>query len=102
MGAFDKTLEFIRNSSVEELTNELLKYGVEFEEKIFINHDVHMQKSIYQQDPLVSMVNSSRTTSKGLLAFYATANKTNVYSPDIKKINFGDNTFDVSLDKDVA
>lgn len=33
MGAFDKTLEFIKNCSIEELTKELSRYGIEFEEK---------------------------------------------------------------------
>ncbi len=38
MGAFDNTLEFIKNCSIEELTKELSKYGIEFKGKSNFNN----------------------------------------------------------------
>jgi len=97
MGAFDNTLEFIKNCSIEELTKELSKYGIEFKGKSNFNNSKCNYKQIFITVDLSYNKNSS------LLRFYSNVNKLGsgcfAHTPNS---DLGDNTFVISREKDVA
>lgn len=99
MGAFDKTLEFIKNCSIEELTKELSGYGIEFKEKRNLNRQ--NPESLYHE--ITVSVSNSFNSNSALLRFYATVHEPGCfYFPDIDSINWGNNTFVISQEEDAA
>jgi len=75
MRVFDKTLEFINNCSMEDLTKELSGYGINFTEKTKLNRQ--NQESFY--DGVMVSVSASGHKSSALLKFYSTVQALDYY-----------------------
>jgi hypothetical protein len=99
MGAFDKTLEFIKNCSIEELTKELSGCGIRFTKKRKLSGQ--NQKTVY--DEAMISVSKSVDANSALLKFYSIVQVSECYySPDMDDIDLWNNTFVISQEEDAA
>lgn len=99
MGQFDKILEFIENCTLEELTEELQRYGIKFEEKRVENNST--AKFAYQE--CFFDVVSRRPNNDSLLRYYAAVPENKQYCTLPKNnVNFGSNKFEILQMKDAA
>lgn len=99
MGTFDKTLEFIKSCSIEELTKELSGYGIKFTEKRKLSGQ--NQKTVYDE----AMVSVSKFVDRDsvLLKYYSTIHVSECYYyPDMEGNGLGNNTFVISQEEDAA